>query len=296
MDVLDPVYIALLGLLIGAVGVGLPVYLHFRDRKRPVFESVTDVKVQSRPGAPGSIAISYDGRVVERVTSTTVWFWNQGRGPIKSEDVRQPLVLTLTDEADVEILGVDILRKSRDEVVLGAEKTSQSSVGLDIDFLDHRDGVVMRLVHTGSENTRVSIDGVILGSPKGIKRVESEDRTFKGRNVVGAGLRTAVIGIFGVLLVLAWSGVFSRTPSAVTVNVAELRDAIGESVSAAETQVIVDRLIAASESDHVVHHPIFKAFMVLAGLFYLFDAWHRKVLWPESLRIPSEISTESLKE
>ncbi|MCA1578337.1 MAG: hypothetical protein LC794_13350 [Acidobacteria bacterium] len=164
-----------IGLTLGILSILATVYfaVRYAERKEPRFISLNDRKIAVSDDAPEEIQIFYKGEKVEQVTSTLIWFWNEGKRPIKKEDLSrsQPLLIKLqSDETPIEILDVSVRKSSRDAIGFKAIKNSHSSVSVEFEFLDYRDGAVVEIQHTGTRQTSVEVVGVVLGSPKGIRR------------------------------------------------------------------------------------------------------------------------------
>jgi hypothetical protein len=163
-----------IGLILGILSILVTVYfaIRYSERKEPRFISLNERKIAVSDDAPEEIQISYKGEKVDQVTSTNVWFWNEGKRPIKLEDIAndQPLLVKLADpNKAIEILDVSVRKSSRDAINFKAKKEDASTVRLEFEFLDYRDGAVVEVQHTGTRGTSVNVSGVILGAPKGIR-------------------------------------------------------------------------------------------------------------------------------
>ncbi len=146
----------------------------YSEKKLPKFAVLTERKISKSEDTPGNICVSYNGQVVDRVTSTLVWFWNAGRRPIRREDIpsTQPLEIRLVDDGDtLEILDTAVRKVSRKPIGFTIEKCGAQAVSVLFDFLDEGDGAAIEILHTGSSDTDAHFSGVILGSPRGILKV-----------------------------------------------------------------------------------------------------------------------------
>jgi hypothetical protein len=164
------------GIVLGIFGIAATAYFarRYSEKKRPRFYTTTELKIARSEDAPDDIAISYKGKNVARVYSTIVWFWNAGRKPLKSEDLRtsQPLEIRLKDENEsLEILDVSVPKTSREAIRFKAQKCDNACVSVGFDFIDHNDGGVIEIMHTGSLQTHVNFSGIILGAPEGVKKI-----------------------------------------------------------------------------------------------------------------------------
>jgi hypothetical protein len=113
---------------------------------------------------PSDVAISYKGLpVTGNVTAAQVAIWNDGREPIRREDLLTPIVLRLPD--NVNILELTALKVSR--AIAGfsmAQSNAPATIAaLDWRILEHNDGVFLQIVYAGNTEARISLQGVIVG-------------------------------------------------------------------------------------------------------------------------------------
>ena len=167
-----------LGLLLGILSIIATVYfaIRYAERKDPCLQVITDQKIWVDKEALRNIQIKYGDTLVNRVSMTTVWFWNHGKKPIRRDDVplKQPLIIELDDSnSPVTILDVSVQKVSREAIDFSATKFSDSEVRIEFMFLDRGDGARVEVQHTGSRLTQARIRGVILGAPRGVRLVES---------------------------------------------------------------------------------------------------------------------------
>lgn len=139
----------------GAAVSYLFLRLGSRDR-RPVFMRAGNCVV----AGGGPIEIRYEGEPVPRVTRTLVFFWNSGRESIRSEDVREPVLLHI-DEGS--LLRATLIRSTRDEIKARLSAPGPSEVVLEFSHLDRGDGCCVEVLHTGPDPMCVSLKTVIVG-------------------------------------------------------------------------------------------------------------------------------------
>ena len=176
-----------IGVAFGIISVGLSVYLYRKSKesKDPLlhYRTYRDIIKLSSTDNP-NIRIHYKSEEVDRVFTTYVWFWNAGKRPINRADIppQAGLRLQLTDPSQkLAILDYRIIRPSRDAVNFTVSRVDDTSLALQFDFLDYQDGVVIEIQHTGSYRTTVTLEGIVLGAPEGVKIVQVE----RGRQRIG---------------------------------------------------------------------------------------------------------------
>lgn len=149
------VVLTIASIVAGAVLGYLFFRLGSRDR-RPVF-----MKAGNRVVAGGGpIEIRYEGVPVPRVTRTLVFFWNSGTESVRSEDVRNPVTLSVDDGA---LLRATIIRSTRDEINARLNDPDPSDIVLEFSHLDRGDGCCVEVLHTGTDPMGVSLKAVIVG-------------------------------------------------------------------------------------------------------------------------------------
>jgi hypothetical protein len=166
-----------IGIILGVLSIIATAFFAHRysEKKSPKFMYKTLRKIQRSSDAPDDIEVYYKGHKVDGVQSTIVWFWNDGRKPIVRSDIPeiQPITIELNDSDDIEILNVQILKKSRDVLACQTSKISNKVIQVGFEFLDHNDGFSLEILHTGKFSTDVIVSGTVLGAPQGIKCVNS---------------------------------------------------------------------------------------------------------------------------
>ena len=88
-------------LALAVLGVVLTIYGTRKtlERKDPRLYCAYFEKIALTENPVPGVEITFEGRAVERVTTTFVWFWNAGRRPIHRSDIptSQPIRIAITD-------------------------------------------------------------------------------------------------------------------------------------------------------------------------------------------------------
>ena len=119
---------------------------------------------------PIGTEVRYRGTPVPRITSSTVWIWNEGKKTVRGADVVEPLQLRFGGE----VLNVRIRTVSREAVKFAVATPTDTSeearriVYFGFEFLDPGDGGVLEVLHTGSAEAP-EFTGTIIGLPRGPK-------------------------------------------------------------------------------------------------------------------------------
>ncbi len=164
-----------LGYLIGLLGILASITIYFRSKSRVdlrfVYKHIREVSRIS--SAHRKIKVTFEKNEVPRVTRTLICIWNNGRRPLRRDDIpkNDRLTFTLHDpKADVEILDFDILKVVRPSTNFTVKGHADApGVVLDFDYLDRRDGAIIEIQHTGTADASLVLGGVILGPHKVVK-------------------------------------------------------------------------------------------------------------------------------
>lgn len=155
------------GFIIGIVGLILAYVFYRRGlrEKRPLYAIFSNTLVQDLSKRIPELRITYDGVPQERVTVSTIYFWNQGREAIRQTDIPDgdPLCIEIAEGAEILSARIqDVTNKACDAIV-ARPVNSPRTVLLSFAFLDRNDGVTVSLVHNGKDKHPVAIKGTIIG-------------------------------------------------------------------------------------------------------------------------------------
>ena len=160
------------GNVIGVIGIVLAViglYLSFKGwkRKRPTYvirsnnifseleHTIPDVEVKF----PGY------GSPVKALTITKFAFWNAGTETINRQDIVKDNPLSLRAKSGVTILSVTVIDRTipfnKLECGLNRERTEAT---ITFDYLDHNEGALIQIFHSGTGNDDIQLEGTIKGA------------------------------------------------------------------------------------------------------------------------------------
>lgn len=154
-------------------------FLKSRKEKIPCWSFKSDVVIgRKQNSGKEEIKILFkDKIVVNQVTSTKIFIWNKGREVIKSQDVPVQDISRIVFPENINILRAEIIKKTRDSVdaKLIKKKTKEGNViEYTYNFMDHRDGFLIEVIHDGGKDTEIKNVGTILGVRKGFKSINKE--------------------------------------------------------------------------------------------------------------------------
>ena len=225
-EILSSPYLTLGSFGLSILGLVLAVIFYSKSKREkiPCFDYSTRVIIDGLTSVLDELDVSFRGVSQRRVTLTKVLFWNEGRETINNSDLVDLNPLRIVLPSNSLILDCQIVAYSslENKFNLGCQRAEGDKVEFDVlfDFADHKDFVVVQIVHTGDEHISVKIEGKIKGardiqmcyrptqsrrrpamfSPGGSKRIED----------LGYFRRAALAFYGGMGLVLVFYGVWGK--------------------------------------------------------------------------------------
>jgi hypothetical protein len=166
------------GSTIGISGVIISLALYFISKRegKPVchIESWTFIGIRGKLPRK-KVKILYDGEEVNKLVKTTVFFWNNGRAPIRNTDTVSSNPLRIEFSDDTRILSVQIrkINNPANKINLTVPFGYLNSVRIDFDFLNPGDGIAFEVFHNGNQN-HVDFRGQLIGGTRGKIKTSSE--------------------------------------------------------------------------------------------------------------------------
>lgn len=163
-------------LALAVLGVLLAVVFYFRSQKNktPCFESASNTLVEGLHRSLDGLEIRYKGVDQERVTISKIIFWNDGRDTIDGQDLVKTDPLRVQCPLDVDILDIQVVSENvelNSILLIGSvEIQGVLCYPITFDYLDHREYIVIQIIHNGDSLEKFKIKGKIKGV-KSIKRV-----------------------------------------------------------------------------------------------------------------------------
>lgn len=201
--------INLISLGLAVLGVFSSVFFYYKSRKKriPFYTSRTTRLIRDSLNVIDGLAVFYDNKQLSALSITKVAFWNAGRETISSSDISGKDTLRLEIDDKYEFLSCDILSQSKEANSFNLQITEdRKTILLKFDYIDYREGVVMRIRHTGSSSEDIKIKGSIKAAPM-IQRKRGV-RLRKGKNPILINRRVILslryyVGLVSLLLVIA---------------------------------------------------------------------------------------------
>jgi hypothetical protein len=119
---------------------------------RNLVSSVTDIEIKY----PGY------GEPVKNLSVTKVLLFNKGREAIRKSDLAPHDSLKIATAEGVVILGVAIVYYDRATGIAVRRTNDRKEAPIAFDYLDHRQGAVIEIIHTGSTPFDVKVQGTVI--------------------------------------------------------------------------------------------------------------------------------------
>lgn len=219
--------VGLLGLVVGVIGIVL--YRNTKIGPIPTCQ-LRSLRLlgKEEQELPPEVEIRYKDKEVQRLTLTSVYFWNDGRTMMRGNQIVEDDPLRYEFDPSDEILKAHVATSTKpaNKVTARAADNDKHTLLVDFDYLDPGDGVRIDILHT-SAHRYPKIEGSLRGIPKGVSRIDPSpasafDLAFRRilRNpkplyvvTLFVGITGLVVGALPTLWLEAISGVIISAPA-----------------------------------------------------------------------------------
>lgn len=111
------------------------------------------------------LSIVYGGKQIDDLCVSNFTIWNSGNKTLNASDMVTSKELTITALEDGKILDVEILKCSEETNKFSLQLLDEHTVKILFDYVDKMEGVVIQIIHTGTNNF-LTIDCKIKGGRK----------------------------------------------------------------------------------------------------------------------------------
>ena len=108
------------------------------------------------------LSIVYGGKQIDDLCVSNFTIWNSGNKTLNASDMVTSKELTITALEDGKILDVEILKCSEETNKFSLQLLDEHTVKILFDYVDKMEGVVIQIIHTGT-NDSLEIDCKIKG-------------------------------------------------------------------------------------------------------------------------------------
>ncbi len=158
------------GTVLGILGLATGYLFYLWGRKTSSLATALTGLISSRDCTTRLLALRSTSPAtltpIPNLTVTKVLFWNAGRETIRKQDVvkTDPVVIAC-NKPGCEILQADIIQ-ANEPANKFEEKVSQDrqQVTVTFDYVDHGQGAVIQVCHTGTSDKDIEVRGKIMGA------------------------------------------------------------------------------------------------------------------------------------
>ena len=191
--------------VLAIVGLILSFYFYHKAKrdKSPVFVKRTFKLIQQNVIKLENLEIKYEGRIVENLSLTKLAFWNYGREALRKDDIALNDPLLISSSGKTIIYDVEISYQNKVNS-FSVDKMDDHCVNLNFDFLNHNDGVVLDIYHSGNDGSDILLTGTLIGA----KKIADENKSKTLSDRLGIFFKPAdyltnrknsVLKVFGLL-------------------------------------------------------------------------------------------------
>lgn len=164
--------IGLAGLFLAVFSIVLAIIFYRRSQrfKEPCWAIKNIVLIEGYSTKISDLEVTYKDQRIENLSVSRIVIWNEGKETIDGKDIAQANPLRISTLDDVHILDAKVIATNNPSSqfdVLDDEKVAL----LKFDYIDHKQGGVLQLVHTGNKSTDLILEGDIKGA-KLLRRVK----------------------------------------------------------------------------------------------------------------------------
>lgn len=175
------VLLVLFGLILTPIGIWIGVLAI--KRKTPCWAIASKNLIHGTSKRVPKLEIKYANNNVENLTVSTIMFWNAGRETIDGSDITNHDSLKIVPKNGATILDTKIIKISEPATLfrIGDPTTPDDTdkAFLEFDYLDHRMGAQIQIIHTGVSSKDLEVTGKIKGASKIKQRKQGRFEKFR---------------------------------------------------------------------------------------------------------------------
>lgn len=152
------------GTIIGVIGIVLAVvfYRKGKERKEFSYSLRSRTLIRKKKAKFEKLSILYGEKKIDDLCVSNFTIWNSGNKPLNASDMVASKELTITAIEDSRILDVEVIARSEKTNNFSVSHSDEHSAKILFDYVDAMEGVVVQIIHTGT-NDSLGIDCKIKG-------------------------------------------------------------------------------------------------------------------------------------
>jgi hypothetical protein len=162
-------------------------WFFIRDRKhrKPCYAVLANTLLRDPAARLPALDVRFSGTPIQSLTVARVAIWNAGREILRAADVARTDPFTLATPDDVRILDARVIQSTSRPGEMTLKQVSESEVRIAFEYLEHCQGSVIEVIHTGTAAEDLAVRGSVQGAAP-VRRVKVAEQA---RNIVAASKR-----------------------------------------------------------------------------------------------------------
>ncbi len=161
-----------LTIIFGVVGVvSVLLAIRFHRVRRPYWAIETGVLIRDFTSGFSDLQVRYRENEIKNFSVSVIMFWNGGRETVRARDVAQTSPLGIIPREGVEILDARVLESNNPAGGVRCRIAGPGDgVGIQFEFMEHGDGAVFQVFHTGTSSDDLTVQGHVVGAGSPVKK------------------------------------------------------------------------------------------------------------------------------
>lgn len=191
------------GVIIGILGLisGYIFYQRSLKYKEPTWSIKSNNLISGYSKKFKNLKIQYNNNVVEKLTVSKLLFMNAGRETINRDDIAKANRLRVIPIKETQIVDAKVDTCNNESSQFSVNISNEDKCAyIDFDYLDHNQGAVFQIIHTGVTSNDIQILGDIKGAKNSvITKIDLDPLSTRWE---GLEIISNIISIIGFILVL----------------------------------------------------------------------------------------------
>ena len=143
------------GTIVGVIGIVLAVVFYLKGKEKKEFSYCLRSRtlIRKKKAKFEKLSIDYGGKKIDDLCVSNLTIWNSGNKTLNASDMVTSKELTITALEDGKILDVEILKCSEETNKFSLQLLDEHTVKILFDYVDKMEGVVIQIIHTGTNNS-----------------------------------------------------------------------------------------------------------------------------------------------
>jgi hypothetical protein len=175
------------GGIIGIFGIALTTFYFIKNRKikKISFHFKSFMLIDDLTTKLEGFEAKYDGQDLPRLTASRLLFWNSGNATINSSEIakKDPIRFNLPSSCKFLKSEIKISSSNSNNLALFTRGDNNNILYVTFDYLSPKEGCVIFLLHTCSDDLILEPLGTIIGG----EAINNFNRTFFNKNILTVG-------------------------------------------------------------------------------------------------------------